>query len=365
MKINTVQEARQRWENTAAMLAMRGVVLPGVQTYLSEDTRYDYNVAMDALPALTTTPNSGVPMMLTTTIDPEVIEILFAPTNAAKILGEVRRGNWTDDTIMFPVVEHTGEVSSYDDFSENGSSGANTAWPNRQSYLFQTLKQYGDRELDRAGLARLNWQSEIDKSAASTMNRFLNKSYFYGIRGLQNYGIINDPNLAAPITPATKAAGGVAWITNGDVTATANEIYADIQSLFVVLVTQSAGLINQKTPMKLCMSPGSEIALTATNTFNVNVEDLLKKNFPNITVENAVQYGTLSAMNPEGNAAGNLVQLVAENVEGRKTGFSAFNEKMRSHPIVRGTSSYKQKVTGGTWGTIVRMPVAFSQMVGV
>ena len=113
------------------------------------------------------------------------------------------------------------------------------------------------------------------------------------------------------------------------------------------------------------MSPGSAVALTATNSFNVNVYDLLKKNFPNIRFETAVQYGVLSASNPQGVAAGNMVQMIAENVEGQDTGYCAFNEKMRSHPIVRGLSSFKQKLTAGTWGAVVRMPVAFASMVGV
>ena len=69
---------------------------------------------------------------------------------------------------------------------------------------------------------------------------------------------------------------------------------ADVQSMFSKLVTQSSGIVDDmdaETEMVLAMSPQSEVALTATNTFNVNVFDLLKKNFPNIRFETAVQYG--------------------------------------------------------------------------
>jgi hypothetical protein len=41
---------------------------------------------------------------------------------------------------------------------------------------------------------------------------------------------LNDPNLGPSLTPAPKAAGGVQWIKNGAIVATANEIYADIQA---------------------------------------------------------------------------------------------------------------------------------------
>jgi hypothetical protein len=113
------------------------------------------------------------------------------------------------------------------------------------------------------------------------------------------------------------------------------------------------------------MSPTVEVALTTTNSFNVNVFDLLKKNFPNIRFETAVQYGVITATNPQGIAGGNLVQMIAEEIEGQDTGYCSFNEKMRAHPIVRAMSSFKQKVTAGTWGAIIRMPVAIASLLGV
>ncbi|MBZ9727536.1 hypothetical protein LB554_26685 [Mesorhizobium sp. CO1-1-11] len=120
------------------------------------------------------------------------------------------------------------------------------------------------------------------------------------MQGLQNFGLLDDPNLAAPITPSPKAYGGVKWINNGQIVATANEIYADLQSLWLQLVTQTAGLVDQNTKMTLAMSPESQLAMTATNSFNVNVEDLLKKNFPSLRVVSAVQYRGQTAINPGG-----------------------------------------------------------------
>jgi hypothetical protein len=362
---HSLQEAKTAWVADRIHLAALGAVLPDVTSYLPEPFKRDFGMAMDAQPALSTEPNSAVPTMLTTFIDPAVFKILFAPNRAATIFGEVKKGTWIDQTTMFPQVEHTGEVSSYGDYAESGQAGVNTNWPNRQSYLFQVIKQYGEMELERAGLARINWVSEIDQAAATILNKFSNLTYFYGVNGLENYGLFNDPNLSAPIGPSTKAAGGTAWIQGGVIVATANEIYADIQSIYLELVQQTAGLVQQDTKMCLAMSPGSQVALTATNSFDVNVYDLLKKNFPNIRFETAVQYGVLSASNPQGVAAGNFVQLIAEMTEGQQTGYCAFNEKMRAHPIVRQLSSFKQKLTAGTWGAVIRMPVNFSSMVGV
>ena len=267
---------------------------------------------------------------------------------------------------MFPIVEHDGEVSSYGDFNDNGHAGANTNFPQRQSYLFQIVKEYGEYELDAAGLAKINWVTEVDVAAATMLNKYQNLTYFYGVQNLENYGLLNDPGLSASITPAPKANGGVTWFVNGgQPNATANEVYNDIIALFQKVVSQNSGLVNKKANMKLCMSPDSSVALTFTNSFNVNVEDLLKKNFPNMTVETAMQYGVLDESNPQGIAAGNLVQLIVSEVDGQKAGYCAFNEKLRAHSIIRGLSSFKQKETAGTWGAVVRQPSAISSMLGV
>lgn len=363
--MRTLQDAMTAWRADQARFEALGAYFPQAKSYIPDEFRNNFQLAMDAQPTLSTDPNAGIPAFLTTMIDPSIFKVLFSPQMAAVILGEVRKGTWVDQTAMFPVIEHTGEVSSYGDYSENGSSGANSNFPQRQAYLFQTIKQYGEMELERAGAARINWIAEIDAAAALALSKFSNLGYFFGIGGLQNYGLLNDPNLSASLTPATKAAGGVKWITTGVITATANEIYADIQSVFIQLVNQSSGLIQQDAKLVLSMSPSSMVALTATNTFNVNVYDLLKKNFPNIRFEQAVQYGATSASNPQGIAAGNLVQMICESVEGQQTGYCAFNEKMRAHRIINAMSSFKQKVTAGIWGAILRQTFTIASMVGV
>ena len=308
--------------------------------------------ACDAQPALITTSNSGIPAFLSTFIDPKLIEILVSPMKAAEVVGgEVKKGDWTTKTAMFPVVESTGEVSSYGDYSENGAAGVNTNFPQRQSYHYQVMTQWGELELETAGLARVDWANRVNIASILTLNKFQNKTYFYGVAGLQNYGLLNDPSLSAAIVPTTKTAGGTSW-TN----ATALEVLADVQKLYKQLQTQAGGLVELDTKMTLAMSPTSEVALTKTTEFNVNVSDILKKNFPNLTVKTAPEYSTTS---------GELVQLIVDEVDGQRTADTAFTEKLRAHPIVVGSSSFKQKKSQGTWGTIVYRPAFIAQMLGV
>lgn len=365
-------------ESRAAFLAIRPILMeqygvawePGCEPYglVSSDPERgcDPGMAMDALPTLTLDPNAGIPTMFTTWVDPNIYEVMFSPLRATEIIGPERRtGDWTEQTAMFPIEEVVGETTAYGDYNNSGENSGNVNFPQRQAFLFQTIIEYGDLEVARYARARVNWITAKQRSRVRQLNTYHNFSYFYGIAGIQCYGLLNDPNLPAALTPAPKAYGGNAWVVGNVVVASANEIYNDIQSLYMALVTQSAGLIDEKTPVVLAMSPGSSIALTATNSFNVNVRALLKDNFPNIRIETAVQYGALSAANPQGNLAGNLVQMIAESLEGQQAGYAAFNEKQRSHNMVKALSSMKQKKTSGTWGTIIRMPVCFAQMVGV
>lgn len=362
----TPQEARSAWVAHKTNLENLGIILPDVVSYATDEMKRNYTLALDAQPALATAPNSSVPLILTTYIDPEVVRVAFAPTEAAVILTEKKVGTWLDDTAMFPVVEATGETTSYGDFNSNGSTGVNTNWPQRQSYHFQTMKQYGEREVERAGLSRLNWVAEIDLAAADVLNRFSNFTYFFGVQGLQNYGLLNDPNLAALLTPGIKANGGVKWMGSGGlVNATANEVYLDIQNMFWQLTTATSGLVKANSKMILAMNPGTAVALTATNSFGVDVYKLLKQNFPNIRFETAVQYGTISAQNPQGLAGGNMVQLIAESIEGQQVAYCSFTEKMRAHKIIPDTSSWRQKVTSGTWGSVIRKPYGIVGMIGV
>lgn len=322
-----------------------------------KDVAHDINIAMDAQPSLVTVSNSGIPAFLSTYMDPKLIEILLSPMKAADIVGnEVKKGDWTTETAMFAVVEPTGEVSSYGDYSANGRAGVNTNFPQRQSYTYQVITEWGERELERAGLARIDWANRTNIASVLTLSKFQNASYFFGVANLENYGLFNDPNLSAPITPGTKVAGGTQWLKNGKPNATALEVIADIQALYYQLQSQANGNVELDTKMTLAMSPTSEVAMTFTNEFNNPVADLLKKIFPNMTIKTAVEYAENS---------GQFVQLIADEIEGQRTVDVAFTEKLRAHPMITELSSFRQKKSQGTWGAIIYRPIFIAGMLGV
>jgi hypothetical protein len=317
------------------------------------DIAFDTGVAFDAQPGMISVSNAGIPAFLSTYVDPKLIEVLVAPMKAAEIAGsEVKKGDWTTKTAQFTMVESTGETASYGDYNENGSSGMNANFPQRQSFHYQTFTQWGELELATAGLAQIDYANQLGIASVLVLNKFQNQSYFFGVSGLQNYGLLNDPNLSAPIVPTTKVAGGTTWL-NG----TGNEVVADVTKLYNQLQSQSGGTIDRSTPMTLAMSPLADgNGMTKVTEFNVSVQEKIRKIYPNLTIKIAPEYST---------TAGELVQLFVETFEGQPTLQCAFTEKLRAHPIVVGASSFRQKKSQGTWGTVIYRPVFIAQMLGV
>jgi len=341
----------------SAFLESLGIYLPELIGYYKPNISRNLKMAMDAQPALVTVSDAGIPAYLANYIDPKMVEVLVAPLKAAEIATERQFGDWTTLTATFPVIENTGQVASYGDWSQNGSVNANPSFPVRQSYHYQTMTNWGERQLAMAALAKIDWASRLNIASVDVLNQFQNNTYFYGVLGLQNYGLLNDPSLPAALTPGVKTAGGNAWVNGaGIIVATANEIYADIQSAFIQLSTQSQGWLEADMNYVLALSPRSATAMTATNSFNVSVSDLLKKNFPNLKIVTAPQYAT---------AAGQLFQLWAVEVRGQKVVEVAYTEKLRAHPIIRQNSAFTQKKSQGTLGSVIYYPWAVSQMIGI
>lgn len=333
-----------------AMLAGYGIHTEA-RAYAMDEWKGNFELAMDAQPGLITSANAGVPAFLANLIDPEVVRVLVTPMKAAEVFGETKKGDWTLLSTQFPMVESTGEVSSYGDNNNNGSTGANVNWIPRQSYHYQNITQWGERELEMFGLAKINYASELNVASALVMAKFQNKTYLYGVDGLDNWGVLNDPSLIAPIAPTT-GAGGDTWDDK-----TAQEIYNDVLKLFKQLQEQMGfNVPDMDAKMTLILPPLSAVNLKKVSEFNVTAEQTIMGNFPNLTIKTIPEYAT-----PDGN----LAQLKLDAVEGQNTAYCAFTEKMRAHPVIPDLSSWKQKKSAGTWGAIIRYPIAIAQMIDI
>lgn len=332
-----------------ALLKMRkaGFAFDNVVGFITPQTIDQ--IARDA--ALVTAPNSGVPAVFTTYIDPEVVEILTAPTRAREIFDEVKEGDWTISHAMFRTTEAVGHSTPYTDYGNGATADVNINFPIRENYLAQTHIMYGQHEMAVTARTMVNLASDKQRAAATVINVDSNKFYLKGVQGKQIYGLLNEPNLPASITPATINEKTL-WKDK-----TTIQIYNDILALASELFTNSLSRVDPSSDLVLVVSPTTSVLLGKTTEYGKSVKELLNEYFSNLS------YVVLPELNSA--SGGNTVMLVARQVDGAKTGKFGYSDKMRPLNLVPHTSWFEQKYVFGTYGAIIYKPFAIASMAGV
>lgn len=304
--------------------------------------------------ALITQANSTVPAELLAYIDPTVIEIMTAPRNARELYSEEKRGDWTTPYFKWRADEITGNTAAYSDFGQFGVAGVNNEWHTREQYRFQAIIQYGDLEQDMASQVKINLAAAKQRAAATTIDIDANKFYLLGVSGKEIYGVLNDPNLPAAVSPIS--VGGVTLWSGKDAIAR----YNDVIKLFTTLVNQLNGLVDEKSKLKIVTSPGTRSLLAAPTALGLTTMKMLEDYFPNAEFVSLPQLGAAYAP-----SASETLMIIAPEVLGNQTGLLGFGEKIRMGRIVPDLSSFAQKVTGTTYGGVIRVPAAVAQMTGI
>lgn len=301
--------------------------------------------------AMVTAANSGIPVEFTSYIDPMVIPILTATRGVREIFGEAKKGDWTTSYARFQTSEITGEVEAYTDYGQGGASDVNPTFPVRTQYIYQTNIRYGDREVDVASRARLQLAADKQRAAATVIDIASNKFALYGVAGLEIYGLLNDPNLPATISPRPNAANKTLWADKST-----KEIYEDVLYLFGKMADRGAGHIDANTELVLATSPATQVQLGKATDFNISARQMLETYFPRIRFVALPELATES---------GTSIRLIAPTIEGLPTAQIGFSEKFRAMRLIPESSSFHQKFVGSSYGTIIYRPFAIGTMTGV
>lgn len=329
---------------TARQLARVGIHFPASVTNFAPLAEYA-NDAVSLAPTWETAANSGIPEFLTKWVDPRGIEILLAPMAAAQIFPEVKKGDWTTTSAMFRTVEPGGQVATYGDYSPNGMSTSNTTYPQRQSYSFQTWTEWGHKELAQAGAGYIDLAADKERASVLNLAKFMNKSHLFGVAGLQNYGLSNDPALPAAVAATVNYA-----------TAAPEDIVNDFVRQVSLLVAQSNGIINGTEAMVFATAPSVIANMDRTNLYGLSARTKLRETYPNIEFVAVPEYDT---------AAGRLGQLWVKELEGLPTAELGFTEKMRAHSVEQYSTYTRQKKSAGTFGAVIYRPFAVTQTLGL
>jgi hypothetical protein len=296
-------------------------------------------------PTLIGTNNQGVPNFLTTLLDTEIIQALFSPMTAADLVGETKKGDFTTLTAAFMQTEAKARISTYGDYNANGSAGVNVNYPQRQSYHFQVWSTWGERELEMAGAGRIALAAEIDYAATLGLAKFTNATYLKGVSGLQNYGLMNDPNLPSPV------AASAGWAA-----AEPQDIYNAFNAMFKTLVGQTQGRVLSDSMMRCGVPPTVMADLNRINLYGLSAMMKIKEVFTGLEFVSIPEFDTDS---------GRLVQLWAPEIERQRSATCGFTEKLRNHAIERYSSYFRKKSSAGSWGAIIFRPACVTQLLGV
>ena len=302
--------------------------------------------------AMVTAANSGIPVEFTSYIDPMVIPILTATRGAREIFGEAKKGDWTTSYARFQTSEITGEVEAYTDYGQGGASDVNPTFPVRTQYIYQTNIRYGDREVDVASRARLQLAADKQRAAATVIDIASNKFALYGVAGLEIYGLLNDPNLPAAVSPLPNADTKTLWAEKST-----KEIYEDVLYLFGKMADRGAGHIDANTELVLATPPATQVQLGKATDFNISARQMLETYFPKIRFAALPELATATS--------GTSILLVAPTIEGLPTAQIGFSEKFRAMRLIPESSSFHQKFVGSSYGTIIYRPFAIGTMTGV
>lgn len=336
------------WVNDSKVLQQHaGVVLPGRTKYFVENDHVG-----DSMPVFNA--QSGIPSIFTTYVHPDFIQVLIKPNRAEEIYGSVQNGSIFQDVMLYKGVEYGGNAVALTDDTSTAMINLTTGYAERNQFKMRTQYKVGFMEQGTDALMGFNTVFHKQEAAAQVMNNARNDVFFHGVMGLKTYGVLNDPNQAAPLQPQKKASGGYDWEN-----ATPEEIANDVMYAFQKLIDQTNGNISMRdkaSPLKLVVANSVVAFLMKTNNYGLSPLAKIKENFPNIELEDAPELAT---------EAGNLLQLFPKEVLGRPIAGCHFSEKMRGHGMIPVSLGFTEDLTQGIWGYVNERPAFMVQLLGI
>lgn len=329
--------------------------------YLANDKQEAVRIkmAMDSVDASFNTPSSGVPAFMTTIYTNQVIKAITQKVAFREIGGDYQQGGLETNSMAFPTIAFSSNVSDYDDRNEPTTSDINLNYETRGVYRYSTAINYGDLEVATLSAAKIDAISLKRESAARKIVLVQNDIFFNGVaRAKDVRGLLNDsdlnPAIASPVSAAKSSSAKWKYKEY-------TEIVNDILLMFNGIVSKLANNVNLDTitPMILALSPQDQTFLAKPNVYGSTALEYIKITFPNIRVVTASQYKLSDA------DTGNLAQLILEKVEDIDTVSNGFTFQALFSNTVVGMSSIKQKISSGVSGAIIRLPAAIATMTGI
>lgn len=290
---------------------------------------------------------------------PGFVKVVTASRKIDDILGIKTAGSWEDQEIVQGIVESSGFVSEYGDFTNIPLASWNTNFERRTIVRGELGIQVGVLEEGRAAAMRVSSAEEKRQAAAISLEIFRNAVGFYGWNNGANrtFGFLNDPNLPDWITVS-----GATWDTK-----TFLQITADIRVAIARLRTQSQDIIDpEKIEMCLTLPTAKVDFLSVTSDYGVSVRDWLTQTYPKVRIVSCPEMNGILA-GSDGFVL--FAEKIDSALDGSSDGGNTFDQlvpnKFYTLGVEKRAKSYVEDYANATAGVLLKRPWAVVRYVGI
>lgn len=294
------------------------------------------------------------------------VHVVTAARKADQLMGVTTAGSWEDEELIQEILELVGVAHPYSDFGNIPLSSWNLTYEKRGVVRFEEGFQVGELEGLRTGRIGIDSASTKRTAAALALEIARNRVAFYGYQTANIrpvYGYLNDPNLPAYANVPAAAGGGTEWSGK-----TREEIIKDLQTGLATLRKQSDEVVDPtSTPIMLVIaSDAIDYLTTPGGTGSATGEtamDWLQKNYPNVTVESAVE---LNGADGGENVFYMYAQTIADaGTDGGGVIDQIIQTKLRPLGVETGIKVVTEDFTNATSGALVKRPFAIYRASGI
>lgn len=317
--------------------------------------------AMDAAPAMMTTPSVGMPAQFGQYWDADIITPVFAKKLSDEIMPLVNAGSWEDVQIVNTVEEILGNAEVYTDYANPSNAQYNLNFQTRAVLRFQKAVQVGRLQEMQAAKMRYNAKAGTTKAASTALEILRNQVAFTGyVSGTQAvYGVLNDPNLPNYGTVSVGASGDTAWDSK-----TMIEIINDLRKCVQDLTTKLNGNFNpENDKFSIWLPVSRQLALSAVAQYTTgntpfSVKSFIESTWKNCEIHFIPQFD--SAVGGE-----NVMYIVKDDIDGKPTMKQYITSRLFMVGFERKVSSTIELYSNSTAGVFVRYPIGVVRYIGI
>lgn len=220
---------------------------------------------------------------------PGQVQVVTQARKADILFGQTTAGSWEDEEIIQEILELVGVAQPYSDLGNIPLSSFNVSYEKRGVARFEEGFSVGTLEDLRSNRIGVNAAQTKRSAAAMALDIARERVAFFGYGGTDSYpiyGALNDTNLGAYVTLPS----GKEW----DVASRA-EIVGDLLFIMATLRKQSKEAVDPTKDAITIVIASDKVDYLNTPSgtgaeMGETAGDWLRKNYPGVTIESAVQF---------------------------------------------------------------------------